>query len=61
MTTSWKWVTGLILLAVAFWSGWFVNGWRYEKAQAMEKAEVVQANADHFRDITKKVNAEATT
>lgn len=61
MTTSWKWIAGIGLLVVAFWCGWLVNGWRYEKKLAVEKAETVQANADHFRDVTKKVNDEATT
>ena len=60
MTTSWKWLIGLLMLVVSFWSGWKVNGWRYEKAQAVDKAETVQANADHFRDATKMINTEAT-
>ena len=59
MTTSWKWVTGLILLAVAFCSGWLVNGWRLNASFSEEKAEVVQANADHFRGATQKVNDSA--
>lgn len=61
MTTSWKWIAGLGLLIVSFIAGWVANGWRHEKAQAVEKAETVQANADHFRNATKKVNDEATT
>ena len=57
---NWKWMAGLGLLIVSFIAGWVVNGWRHEKAQAVEKAETVQANADHFRDVTKKVNDEAS-
>ncbi|WAW06078.1 hypothetical protein NB639_01355 [Oxalobacter formigenes] len=61
MTTSWKWVTGLILLAVAFCAGWIINGWRLNASFQEEKAKVVRANADHFADVSKMVNEEATT
>ena len=48
-----------MLLAGAFCCGWLVNGWRYEKAQAVERSETVQARADHFRDAAVMVNTEA--
>ena len=39
--------------------GWMVNGWRMSSSYQAEKAEVVQANADHFRDATKMINEES--
>ena len=59
MTTSWKWVTGLLLLVISFCTGWIVNGWRLSSSYQAEKAEVVQANDDHFADASKKVNDSA--
>ena len=46
-------------LIAGFAVGWMVNGWRMSSSYQAEKAEVVQANADHFRDATKKVNDSA--
>ena len=46
-------------LIAGFAGGWMVNGWRMSSSYQAEKAEVVQANADHFRDATKKVNDSA--
>lgn len=46
-------------LIAGFAAGWIVNGWRLSSSYQAEKAEVVQANADHFRDATKKVNDSA--
>lgn len=56
MTTSWKWVTGLLLLVISFCTGWVINGWRLSAYQEAEKAEQIQSNADHFRDATKMIN-----
>ena len=39
--------------------GWIANGWRMSSSYQAEKAEVVQANADHFADVSRKVNTEA--
>lgn len=46
-------------LIVGFAAGWLVNGWRLSSSYMEEKAEVVQANADHFADVSKKVNDSA--
>ena len=46
-------------LIAGFVAGWLVNGWRLSASIAGEKAEVVQANADHFADVSRKVNTEA--
>lgn len=48
-----------VCLIAGFTAGWMVNGWRMSSSYQAEKAEVVQANADHFRDATKKVNDSA--
>ena len=48
-----------VCLIAGFTAGWLVNGWRMSSSYQAEKAEVVQANADHFRDATKKVNDSA--
>ena len=48
-----------VCLIAGFAGGWMVNGWRMSSSYQAEKAEVVQANADHFRDATKKVNDSA--
>ena len=60
MTTSWKLITGLLLLVLSFCTGWVVNVWRLSAYQEAEKVERIQSNADHFRDATKKINAEAS-
>ena len=47
-------------LIAGFTAGWLVNGWRLSSSYQAEKAEVVQANADHFVDVSRKVNEAAT-
>lgn len=47
------------LFVVGFTAGWLVNGWRLSSSYQAEKAEVVQANADHFVDVSRKVNDSA--
>lgn len=59
MTVWWKFGTGVLLLAISFSAGWVANGWRLESLRQTEKAEVVQANADHFADASRKVNESA--
>lgn len=46
-------------LIAGFTAGWMVNGWRMSSSYQAEKAEVVQANADHFADVSRKVNDSA--
>ena len=54
-------IIAVCLIAVAaFTAGWMVNGWRMSSSYQAEKAEVVQANADHFVDVNKMVNEAAT-
>lgn len=48
-----------ISLLIGFVLGWLVNGWRMSSSYQAEKAEVVQANADHFADVSRKVNDSA--
>lgn len=45
-------VTGIFL-------GWIVNGWRLSADATTEKLSAVQASADHFADVSKKVNDSA--
>ena len=47
-------------LIAGFTAGWLVNGWRLSSSYQAEKAEVVQAGADHFADASRKVNDSAT-
>lgn len=47
-------------LIAVFMAGWIANGWRMSSSYQAEKAEVVQANADHFADVSRKVNEAAT-
>ena len=47
-------------MIAGFTAGWMVNGWRMSSSYQAEKAEVVQANADHFRGVTKMINEAAT-
>ena len=54
-----KIIIAIGVIAIAFSSGWLVNGWRMSSSYQAEKAEVVQANADHFADVSRKVNTEA--
>ena len=49
-----------VCLIAGFTAGWLVNGWRMSSSYQAEKAEVVQANADHFADVSRKVNEAAT-
>lgn len=51
---------GTLALLTGFVAGWSVNGWRLSAYQEAEKAEQIQSNADHFRDATEKINAEAS-
>ena len=46
-------------LIAGFAAGWIVNGWRLAADSITEKLSAVQAEADHFRDATKKVNDSA--
>ena len=48
-----------VCLIAGFTAGWMVNGWRLSSSYQAEKAEVVQANADHFVDVSRKVNDSA--
>ena len=52
-------IAACLIAVAAFTAGWIANGWRLSSSYQAEKAEVVQANADHFRDATKKVNDSA--
>ena len=47
-------------LIAVFMAGWIANGWRMSSSYHAEKAEVVQAKADHFADVSRKVNEAAT-
>ena len=49
-----------IVAVAAFTAGWIANGWRMSSSYQAEKAEIVQANADHFADVSRKVNEAAT-
>ena len=53
-------ITAIGCLIVGFIAGWIVTNWRLSASIAEEKAEQIQSNADHFRDATKKINAEAS-
>lgn len=46
-------------LIAVFMAGWIANGWRMSSSYHAEKAEVVQAKADHFADVSRKVNDSA--
>ena len=59
MNVWWKVGIALALMVLSFSAGWIVNGWRLSSAHQTEKAEAVQANADHFRDATKSINNSA--
>lgn len=47
------------LFVIGFIAGWLVNGWRLSSSYQAEKAETVQANADHFADASRKVSETA--
>ena len=51
------WIACLI---AGFTAGWLVNGWRLSAASTTGKLSAVQANADHFVDVSKMVNEAAT-
>lgn len=48
------------LFVVGFVAGWIVNGWRLAADSTTEKLSAVQAGADHFVDVSRKVNEAAT-
>ena len=48
------------LFVVGFVAGWIVNGWRQSADSTTEKLSAVQAEADHFADVSRKVNEAAT-
>ena len=44
MTTSWKFITGLLLLVLSFCTGWVVNGWRLDsKLEGWKKEQAEEA------------------
>ena len=49
-----------VCLIAGFTAGWLVNGWRLAADSTTEKLSAVQANADHFVDVSKMVNEAAT-
>ena len=55
-----KIIIAIGVIAIAFSSGWIVNGWRLSVDSTAEKLSAVQANADHFADVSRKVNTEAS-
>lgn len=55
-----KLLVAVVCTIVGFLWGWMVNSWHLSSSYQAEKSEVVQSNADHFRDATKKVNEAAT-
>ena len=52
-------VTAIGCLIAGFVAGCIVTDWRLSASTAEEKAEVVQANADHFADVSKQINESA--
>ena len=54
-----KIIIAIGVIAIAFSSGWIVNGWRLSTDSTTEKLSAIQSNADHFRDATKKINDSA--
>ena len=50
-----KIIIAVVCLIIGFAAGWLVNGWRLSEKSTTEKLSVVQANADHFRIVTKKI------
>lgn len=47
-------------LGAGFAAGWLFNGWRLAADSTTEKLSAVQSNADHFADVSRKVNEAAT-
>ena len=54
-----KLLIAVVCTIVGFLWGWLVNSWRLSASYQAEKAEVVQASADHYADVSKKVNDSA--
>ena len=54
-----KIIIAIGVIAIAFSSGLIVNGWRLVADSTTEKLSAVQANADHFADVSRKVNEAA--
>ena len=46
-------------LGAGFAAGWLFHGWRLAADSTTEKLSAVQAGADHFRDVSRKVNEAA--
>ncbi|MCZ4064125.1 hypothetical protein NB636_01165 [Oxalobacter aliiformigenes] len=55
-----KLLVGIACLIIGFVAGWLGNGWRMSTDSTTEKLSAVQANADHFADVSRKVNEAAT-
>ena len=55
-----KLLVAVVCTIVGFLWGWMVNSWCLSSSYQAEKSEVVQSNADYFRDTTKMVNETAT-
>ena len=49
----------IVIAVLCFGAGWIVNGWRMSADSTTEKLSAVQAEADHFRDVSRKVNEAA--
>ena len=54
-----KLLIAVVCTIVGFLWGWIINSWRLSSAYQAEKAEMAQANADHYADASKKVNENA--
>lgn len=54
-----KLIIGIACLLAGLIAGWLINGWRLSASYSEEKAEAVQANADHFVESTQDVNDSA--
>ena len=55
-----KLLVAVVCTIGGFLWGWMVNSWCLSSSYQAEKSEVVQSNADYFRDTTKMVNETAT-
>ena len=55
-----KLLVGIACLIIGFVAGWLFNGWRLAADSTTEKLSAVQSNADHFADVSRKVNEAAT-
>lgn len=54
-----KLLIAVVCTIVGFLWGWMINSWRLSSSYQSEKADVVQANADHFADASKQINESA--